>query len=159
MNDNYNEESNIENQIKEKKENETVKEEVNEFLDKAANNFENFIASTNHENKFDKEEAFNYKTDAIISYIPFLSLYEVFINKWKKSEYLKFHVNQGLVLTLLWFLSLVLNRSYFSNTFISFISYLLICACLLLSLFGIVNTNNGESKELPLIGKIKLIKK
>lgn len=159
MNENDNKETVTTNEELNKSGNETVKEEVNEFLDKAANNFENFIASTNHENKFDKEEAFNYKTDAIISYIPFLSLYEVFINKWKKSEYLKFHVNQGLVLTLLWFLSLVLNRSYFSNTFISFISYLLICACLLLSLFGIVNTNNGESKELPLIGKIKLIKK
>ena len=158
MDENDNKEE-IKNEEIDTNKNETVKEEVNDLLDKAADSFENFIASTNHENKFDKEEAFNYKTDAIISYIPFVCLYEILINKWKKSEYLKFHVNQGLVLTLLWFLSLILNRSFFSNIFISFMSYLLICCCLLLSLFGIVNTNNGESKELPLIGKIKLIKK
>ena len=41
---------------------------------------------------------------------------------------------------------------------VSFISYLLYSASFLLTLFGAINTVNDSSKELPLIGKIKIIK-
>ena len=41
---------------------------------------------------------------------------------------------------------------------VSFISYLLYCICFLATLYGIINTYNDSSKELPLVGKIKLLK-
>ena len=41
---------------------------------------------------------------------------------------------------------------------ISFISYLLYSICFLATLFGMINTADDSSKELPLIGKIRILK-
>ena len=41
---------------------------------------------------------------------------------------------------------------------VSFISYLLYCCAFLLTLFGIINTTNESSKELPVIGKFRILK-
>ena len=62
----------------------------------------------------------------------------------------KFHVNQGIVLTIGWVAAGVLS-------FI-FIGFILDIVLFVFSIMGIVSAAKGEQKELPLIGKIKILK-
>ena len=123
-----------------------------------------------HKKEFNNEDFKKYKTAAIISYIPFVSLYYIIKNKYKESKYLEFHVNQGLIITLsyvvLFFIDKIVSAVFSSNSIvlnstpgiISVILYTLYFALILAMGFGMINTANGLSKELPLIGKIKLLK-
>ena len=85
----------------------------------------------------------------------------------KKNDYTTFHINQGLnlfLLELLIFCILFIFNKIFSFvigytpvflSIINFFSYLLL---VLLMLFGIINSINLKSIELPLIGKYRFIK-
>ena len=75
----------------------------------------------------------------------------------KDSEYGKFHANQGLNLLLLGIAVSVLGA------LIPFIGWFIISPVggllvLVLAIMGIINALNGEEKELPLIGKYRLLK-
>ena len=141
-----------------------------DLSDKVIESVENFVNTTDHENDYEKEDKIKHKTEAITSYIPFVPLYYIFASKHKGSKYLTFHVNQGLLVTFAWIISIVISlllESLFKREsmiindipgWVSFISYLLYSASFLLTLFGAINTVNDCSKELPLIGKIKIIK-
>ncbi len=140
------------------------------FGDKVGESFENFINTTDHDKEYDAEDKKKNKLEAIASYIPFVPLYFIITLKYKNSSYFKFHVNQGLLVTFCWvfsiFASLILSAIFKRESmiindiplWISLISYLLYCCSFLLTIFGIINTANESSKELPLIGKIKIIK-
>ena len=83
---------------------------------------------------------------------------------------MKFHVNQGLLVTLVFVASIILSAilhslftrdSFIINDipgWVSFIIYLAYCLSFVLMMFGIICTANDESKELPLIGKLRLLK-
>ena len=67
----------------------------------------------------------------------------------------KFHVNYGLILFIV---EVIIG-------FISWIPYIgpvvagiVGIGCLVLAIMGIMNANNGLQKELPIIGKIKILK-
>ena len=138
--------------------------------DKTIKALEDFMDTENHKHKFSEEEVKKYKKNAMMCYLPFVSLYFILTNKIKKSIYLLFHANQGLIITIMWAVAFFISRamnSIFnsrsmiadnSTSFVSFISYLLYCICFFTSLFGIINTVNDNSKEIPLVGKIKLLK-
>lgn len=75
----------------------------------------------------------------------------------KDSEYGKFHANQGLNLLLLGIAVSVLGA------LIPFIGWFIISPVggllvLVLAIMGIINALNGEEKELPIIGKYRLLK-
>jgi len=131
---------------------------------------ESFIDTPDHTKEYTQEDLKLYKTSAMISYIPFVCFYFILLGKIKSSNYLKFHVNQGLnitvIVTAVYFLdktvtsffsrdSLVLNST---PGIVSFVLYALYFICFLYILFGISNTSNDLSKELPIIGKIRLLK-
>ena len=94
---------------------------------------------------------------AVLCYLSWLVLIPIFAAR--ESAYARFHVNQGLVLAIteiiwgvfagivgkyLWFLGLVLDIGSL--------------AFLVLSIIGIVNAAKGRAKELPIIGKIRILK-
>lgn len=69
----------------------------------------------------------------------------------------KFHANQGLTLLIF---SLII---YFLGVIIPVIGWVIILPIgivvnLILFIIGIINALNGKNKELPVIGKIQLIK-
>jgi len=84
----------------------------------------------------------------IIFFIPLLAA--------KESKFAKFHANQGLNVLLL---SLAVS---ILGSFIPYIGWIISAggsvACIVFIILGIVNASNGEMKELPLIGKINIIK-
>ena len=141
-----------------------------DLADKTINAVENFVNTEDHKSEYNELEVKQNKTPSLLTYIPLVSLYYILSGKYKNSEYLKFHVNQGLNITILtvivFFISETINMIFSRNSLVlnstpvilSFIIYTLYFVIFLGILFGVINTSNGNSKELPLIGKIKLLK-
>lgn len=72
----------------------------------------------------------------------------------KKSAYLKFHVNQGAILCIGYLISLL----SFCLPDLALLSWGLLFVMAVFSALGIQNVLHRETKELPGIGKLKLIK-
>ena len=109
------------------------------------------------------------KVMAILAYIFFFV--PLLAGEHKKSEFVKFHTNQGTVLALAWLalqiatsvlrtiLKAVLYHSAWSlYLLLSRLLSRLLLAILVLCILGIINANNGEKKPLPIIGGFTVIK-
>ena len=70
------------------------------------------------------------------------------------SPFVKYHSNQGLVLLLLWVALSVVAVIPILGWIVSAVGYVFSFVCFVM---GIINVCNGETKELPLIGSIKLL--
>ncbi|WP_461206849.1 DUF4870 domain-containing protein [Clostridium sp. DL1XJH146] len=106
-----------------------------------------------NENVMNTTDAVDNKWVSVLAY--FLFFLPLIIAK--DSEFGKFHANQGLNLLLLGIAVSVVG------TIIPIIGWFIIIPvgcilCLVFGIMGIVNAINGKMKELPLIGRIKLIK-
>lgn len=123
------------------------------------NSVANFNNTADTTNQYNPQDISNNKVMAILSYIGILVLVPIFAAK--ESPYARYHANQGLTLLLvdiIWsvvsgILSAILP--YFIARTISGLGSLLI---LILLIIGIVNAAQGKAKELPIIGKIQLLK-
>lgn len=78
-----------------------------------------------------------------------------FLKDAKEDEELKFHVNQGLWLFIIEVLGLIVSFIPYVGVFLTFI---FIAAGIVFSVLCSKAIDKGEKKEIPLIGKIKLIK-
>ncbi len=83
------------------------------------------------------------------------------------SKYGRFHANQGLVLLIAGvvlqiasaILTAVINAISWRLWFVSsFISFILWAPVIILAIIGLINGFSGKAKELPVIGKIKILK-
>ncbi len=115
--------------------------------------------------KDEKQDIQDNKVLAILAYLGILVLVPIFAGK--DSKFAKFHANQGLV-------NLIVAIAYYAavailNTFLIIIlgrfGLLLVgllnfagIAFTALAIIGIVNAANGQMKELPIIGKLKILK-
>ena len=107
----------------------------------------------------------NAKLFSILAYFPLLWLVGMFVEPEKNDPFVRFHANQGLALIIanaaVYFLSF-LSGALCSVSWV-FIILLLPCmllnmACIALAVLGIINAIRGKAKELPVIGKIKLLR-
>lgn len=114
--------------------------------------------------EFDPADIAANKTMGILAYIGPLCFVPMFAAKG--SRYARFHANQGLILLIAcgvwsvaysilnWILLAISWRLAFISTLIGLLSVVFV----LLAVFGIINVAKGKAKELPLIGKFKLLK-
>ena len=114
--------------------------------------------------EFDANDITQNKAMGILAYFGPLCFIPMFAAKG--SKFARFHANQGLILLIACvaysIVSAILNsiilaiswRLYFITNIISLIS--LVFA--VLAVIGIINAANGKAKELPVIGKIKILK-
>ena len=72
-----------------------------------------------------------------------------------ESPFVKFHSNQGLILLIFSLAVGVASRIPFLGWIIGAVCGVFIFVCFVL---GIVNVVNGDMKELPIIGKIEILK-
>ncbi|MCL2300299.1 MAG: zinc ribbon domain-containing protein [Firmicutes bacterium] len=111
------------------------------------------------------KDAQDNKLMGILSYLGFLWLVPIFAAK--ESKFAKFHANQGLVLFILEVAYGIVNGilsaifyaiSWRLGSIMGTILGLVYIGIAVLAILGIVNAVKGEKKELPLIGKIKILK-
>ena len=131
---------------------------------------ENFINTTDTASEYTAQDKKKNKTFALLCYLPLVVFYIIFTGKYKNSKYLSFHANQGLNVTLFYIavfafaslLKILFKKDSFIRNdvpgWVGFICYVLYCCAFLLTLFGIINTTNESSKEMPLIGKFRILK-
>lgn len=148
----------------------TVVDNNRDMTDAAINKVENLLNANDKTHTFTVDSVKGDKTPATLCYIPFVALFFMLNRKKINNNYFIFHINQGLIVTAIWVFSMILSailKSLFNNvddythTTPGFV-YLIICICfsisVLLSLFGLVNTYEGKSKELPIVGKFRFMK-
>ena len=93
------------------------------------------------------------KLISVIAYLGVLVMIPLFIAR--ESRFARFHTNQGLVLFLFGLIS-------YAAGLVPYIGWIIGAAVsifkLLLVIVGVLNAIKGEAKELPVIGKIKILK-
>lgn len=114
--------------------------------------------------EFDAQDITSNKAMAILAYFGPLVLIPIFAAK--QSKFARYHSNQGLVLLIASILygiaysilsSIILAiswRLYFLVSIIGLVSIVIT----VLAIIGIINAATGKAKELPLIGKFKILK-
>lgn len=94
--------------------------------------------------QFDAADINDNKVMAILCYLGWLILIPLIASK---SRYVKFHANQGLILFIAGFLSII-----------PLVGWVISIVAFILAILGIINAINGRAKQLPIIGKFSLIK-
>ena len=134
--------------------------------------FDDIIDSIKHPKDFTSAYSASDINDnkffAFLSYIPLFGLYSVFVES-KKSAFVKFHANQGLVLWLaytaitlvmliLFILFGITIIGLIVSFFITLVEMLFALAYIGLTAFGIYLSFSGQAKELPVVGRFKILK-
>lgn len=101
--------------------------------------------------EFDAQDIENNKIMAVLAYIIFL----IPLFAAKDSKFAKFHTNQGLVLFLAGIIASVVAVIPVIGWIIAPLAGI---AITVLAVIGIINALNGKAKELPVIGKYKILK-
>ena len=101
--------------------------------------------------QFDKDDIEKNKAMGLLAYI----LFFIPLLAAKDSPFARYHANQGLVLFLCGLISSVLWIIPILRWIIAPILSIVITV---LAVIGIINAVNGKAKELPIIGKFKILK-
>lgn len=109
---------------------------------------------------FDQQDIQNNKIMGILAYISWLVLIPLF--GARESGFARFHCNQGVVLAIAEVIAAavlgILDGLPLIGWIFSIAGSLLGVFCLLFAVLGIINAANGKAKELPIIGKFKILK-
>lgn len=100
---------------------------------------------------YDAQDIEKNKIMAVLAYVIFL----IPLLAAKESEFARFHTNQGLVLFIGAILSSVISVIPLIGWIIAPIAGI---AITILAVIGIINAIGGKAKELPVIGKFKILK-
>lgn len=95
------------------------------------------------------------KTTGIVSYLTIIG-WVVALAAGDKSEYSKFHINQSLVLFIGFVIANVVG--YLPVPFMGLISWALGIFVFVLWIMAFIGACQGQEKEAPLIGSIKIMK-
>ena len=99
---------------------------------------------------FSPEDVQGHKGMAVLSYFGILVLIPILAAK--DSPFARYHANQGLLLLIWEVIVYILRKIWWPLGLIGGIF------SFILFIIGIVNAANGRAKELPLIGKFRLLK-
>lgn len=122
---------------------------------------------------YDAADIEKNKGMAVLAYLSWLVLIPIFAAK--DSKFVRFHVNQGLMLAIteiVWWAVQAVVLGILKGIFVLAFGYrlwgvyslivtllsLVNLLFLAMAIIGIINVVNGKAKELPIIGKIRLIK-
>ncbi len=135
-----------------------------DFSKKVESTFNNLNNTADTTAQYDQSDIEQNKVMAILAYIGILVLVPLFAAP--NSKFARFHANQGLAL----FIAEVIYSVAYGIlsailAFIPVLGALIIAilgiasiAFLVLAVLGIVNASGGKAKELPFIGKYKILK-
>jgi uncharacterized membrane protein len=145
-----------------------------DWTQQAQQTFNNFNNTANTTGEFDPQDIQRGKGIAWLSYLGILFLIPLFGSQ--NSKFCRYHANQGLVLLIFeiayWIAFGIISGIFLGIAYATFsiglitvwnvISTILRAVgsiwMLVFIILGIVNAANGQAKELPIIGGIKIIK-
>ena len=109
---------------------------------------------------YTRSDIYGNRLLALVSYLWIGCLVPKFL--LKGSRYAAFHADQGLTLaafgTVITLVLKLLGKIPVIGIIFRLLRVIVIIACLLLSLVGILNCLNGKAKELPFIGVFRITK-
>ncbi|MCF0117889.1 MAG: zinc ribbon domain-containing protein [Bacilli bacterium] len=104
----------------------------------------------------------SHKAMAMFAYFGILILLPLLISPYKNSKFVRHHANQGLLLTIT---SVIITMAQTIGGFIPYVRYITALAfgalALVVFIFAIIQIIavwKGETKEVPVIGKYRIIK-
>lgn len=127
--------------------------------------YQRFANTPDSTAQFNSQDIANNKGMAVLAYLGILVLVPLFAAN--NSPYARYHANQGLVLLIvdivLMIAAAILSaiflaiswRLYFLSTLLWLVASIIMLVFVIL---GIINAASGKAKELPIIGKIKLLR-
>ena len=122
--------------------------------------FNNFNNTPDTTAEFDQQDIEQNKVMGILAYIGILVLVPIFAAK--DSKFARFHANQGLVLAIaevaLGIILGILGGIPYIGWLFRIIGSLFEVVCVLFAVLGIINAANGKAKELPIVGKFRILK-
>lgn len=126
-----------------------VNEKINELTNMQDNTAE-----------FEQEDIQKNKVMGIFAYLSWLVLIPLFAAK--DSKFARFHCNQGLVLAIVeivtWVVFGILSNIPYVGWLFAVLNSLISIVCVVFAVLGIVSAARGQAKQLPIIGKIKILK-
>ncbi len=135
-----------------------------------ADSLKKFNDTTDNTAQFDSADIENNKIMGVLAYLSWLVIIPLLAAS--QSKFARFHTNQGLVLAIvevIWGVVFTILTALIGGILgligLGFIAAIIIAVLglvnlifFIFSIIGIVNVVNGKAKELPIIGKISLIK-
>lgn len=127
--------------------------------------FEKFKNTDDYTTQFTREDIEQNKAMAILAYLGILVLVPIFAAK--DSRFARFHANQGLVLLISMvaysIIENILNAVFYAiwwglGSIFSIILNVIYLVFIVYIVLGIVNAAKGEAKELPVIGKLRILR-
>ena len=109
------------------------------------------MAEENINGSVDQKDIDDNKVMGILAYIIFLSP----LLAAKESPFARFHTNQGFLIFLLYIACSVIFIIPILGWIVGLLGYLFAFVCMII---GIINAIGGKMKDLPLIGKFRIIK-
>jgi len=97
----------------------------------------------------------NNKLYNVLSY---LNLWLIGLLVAPQEQDVRFHVNQGIVLSIGEFALVILSTILAFTVIVPILCFIAGVVLCVFAIIGIINASKGEQKELPLIGKIKILK-
>lgn len=139
---------------------EAAEEEKKEEPSKAQEAIDKLLDTADSTADMDAKDIEDNKIFSIFAYIGILVLIPLLAAK--DSKFGRFHSNQGLVLLIadivVGIFTGLLGLIPYVGIVFSIIGGLLGLCALALMIIGIINVANGQAKDLPIIGKIRLLK-
>ncbi len=96
------------------------------------------------------EDSSNNKLMAVLCYLGILWLVPL-LTDHKNDPFVKFHINQGIILTIFWVAIWIIGYIPYIGGIISWIGGI---AVFIFAIIGIINSVNMEEKPLPVIGTL-----
>ncbi len=118
------------------------------------------MKSDDYTSSYDVQDINANKTMGILAYFGLLVLVPIFTAR--QSRFAMFHAEQGITLCIgchiIGILAVVLGLIPAVGWVFSLIFGLVGILFLVLMILGIINAANGQAKELPILGKLKIVK-
>lgn len=115
------------------------------------------LDSTDYTDSMDPNDIAQNKVMAVLAYFGFLFLVPLLAAP--NSRFARFHTNQGLIVFIA---DAIIGAICVALSFIPVVgvilSSILPIPCFILVILGIVNAATGKAKDLPVVGKIRIIK-
>lgn len=127
------------------------KEAAQPKIDEAKEKFKDAMDTPDTTAEYDEADIKANKIQAILAYCGILVIIPLLAAK--ESKFARFHTNQGIILFILYLIVYL-----FSKVNHGLITWILWVIVAVFAIIGIINAAGGKAKELPLIGKFRILK-